>query len=79
MVFDVGASELAAGPNFSNPCIIIYVLDASYICTKPCPASNEFERVKLGVVPEWDDHWFIFLEGRRHQYIYLGLTPSAVL
>jgi hypothetical protein len=32
--------------------------------------AEEFERVKLGVVPEWDEHWFIFLEGRRHQYIY---------
>jgi hypothetical protein len=32
--------------------------------------AREFERLKLGVVPEWDDHWFIFLEGRRHQYIY---------
>jgi hypothetical protein len=32
--------------------------------------AREFERVKLGVVPEWDDHWFIFLEGRRRQYIY---------
>ena len=32
--------------------------------------TEEFERVKLGVVPEWDDHWFIFLEGRRRQYIY---------
>jgi hypothetical protein len=31
---------------------------------------EEFERVKLGVVPEWEDHWFIFLEGRRRQYIY---------
>ena len=32
--------------------------------------AEEFERVKLGVVPEWDDHWFIFLEGRRRQCIY---------
>ena len=32
--------------------------------------AEEFERVKLGVIPEWDDHWFIFLEGRRRQYIY---------
>jgi hypothetical protein len=32
--------------------------------------AEEFERVKLGVVPEWDDHWFIFLEGQRRQYIY---------
>jgi hypothetical protein len=32
--------------------------------------AEEFERVKLGVVPEWDDHWFIFLEGRRRKYIY---------
>jgi hypothetical protein len=32
--------------------------------------AEEFERMKLGVVPEWDDHWFIFLEGRRHQYVY---------
>lgn len=31
---------------------------------------EEFERVKLGVVPEWDDHWFIFLEGRRCEHIY---------
>jgi hypothetical protein len=23
--------------------------------------AEEFERVKLGVIPEWDDHWFIFL------------------
>jgi hypothetical protein len=33
-------------------------------------SAEEFERVKLGVVPEWEDHWFIFLEGRRRQYIY---------
>lgn len=32
--------------------------------------AEEFERVKLGVVPEWDDHWFTFLEGRQCQYIY---------
>jgi hypothetical protein len=33
--------------------------------------AEEFERVKLGVVPqEMEDHWFIFLEARRHNYIY---------
>jgi hypothetical protein len=32
--------------------------------------AEEFERVKLGVVPPWEDHWFIFLEGQRRQYIY---------
>jgi hypothetical protein len=32
--------------------------------------AKEFESVKLGIVPEWDDHWLIFLEGRRRQYIY---------
>jgi hypothetical protein len=33
--------------------------------------AEEFERVKLGVLPqEMEDHWFIFLEGRRRQYIY---------
>ena len=31
--------------------------------------AEEFERVNLGVVPPWEDHWFIFLEGRRRQYI----------
>jgi len=32
--------------------------------------AEEFERVKLGVVPqEMEDHWFIFFEGR-HQNIY---------
>ena len=31
---------------------------------------EEFERVKLGVIPqEMEDHWFIFFESRR-QYIY---------
>jgi hypothetical protein len=34
--------------------------------------AEEFERVKLGVVPqEMEDHWFIFLEcRRRRQYLY---------
>lgn len=32
-------------------------------------SAEEFERVKLGIVPEWEDHWFIFFESR-HQNIY---------
>jgi hypothetical protein len=31
---------------------------------------DEFERVKLGVLPDDMGHWLIFLEGQRRQYIH---------
>lgn len=38
---------------------------------------QEFERVKLGVIPEDMGHWLIFLEGRQRQYIYFVRSWSG--
>jgi hypothetical protein len=38
---------------------------------------REFERVKLGVLPDDMGHWLIFLEGQRRQYIYFVRSWSG--